>query len=238
MKIATKLKEYVKKAGIAEFGVLDSLGLTTRNSLRVTLNRLVRAGEFLNPSRGVYVSKDVDPFRAATTLRPGYLSLGTALYLHHLIEEYPFTIFVASGRRKSLRLGEHEIYYFKARNYLGVIEKPFKMACIEKAIYDCLAHADLIGYAKIAKVLHNAKFSASVFLSISKDEDAAFFQRLGYILSLVHSRGKEKNKILKYCRKMVRTNAYLQGRSKGRYVREWKLIDNVGEKVILSWWRR
>lgn len=238
MKIASKIKDYVKKAKIVEFRVLDSLGLTSKNSLRVTLNRLVRAGEFYNPTRGVYVSKDADPFWVATTLRPGYLSLGTALYLHHLIEEYPFTIFVASDRRKSFRLGEHEIRYFKAKGYLGVVETPYRMASPEKAICDSLAHADLVGYAKISKALHGAKLSAKSFLPLCKGESSAFFQRLGYILSLLPSRGKEKRKILGHCRKMARATAYLQGRTKGAYVPEWKLVDNVGEKVILSWWQQ
>jgi len=238
MKIATKLLKYVKTARIVEFRVLDSLRLTSSNSLRVTLNRLVKAGEFYNPIRGVYVSKDADPFWVATTLRPGYLSLGTALYLHHLIEEYPFTIFVASSSRASFRLGEHELNYFKAKSYGGIIENPYRMASVEKALYDCLLHADLIGYAKIAKALHNATISAKVFLSLSRRESNAFFQRLGYLLSLLPSLDAEKRKILEHCRKRVRANVYLQGRSKGRYVPEWRVVDNVGERVILSWWQQ
>jgi len=238
MKIATKLKEYVKKAGIVEFKVLDSLGLTSPNSLRVTLNRLVKSGEFYNPIRGVYVSKDADPFYVATVLKPGYLSLGTALYLHHLIDEYPFTIHVASGERGSFRLGEHELRYFKAKSYSGLVEKPYKMASAEKAIYDCLLHSDMVGYAKIAKALHNSKISAKAFLSLSKGEGGAFFQRLGYILSLLPKRRGEKQALLEHCRKKVRANAYLQGRGKGKYIPNWKLVDNVGEKVILSWWQQ
>jgi len=238
MKIATRLKEYVRKAGIAEFRVLDSLGLTSANSLRVTLNRLVKAGEFFNPARGVYVSRDADPFSVATALKPGYLSLGTALYLHHLIEEYPFTIYVASTGRGSFRLGEHELRYFKAKSYSGLVEMPYKMASVEKAICDCLLHADLVGYAKIAKALHNSKITAKEFISVSDGEGGAFFQRLGYTLSLLPARSREKNALMAHCKKKVRANAYLQGRGKGRYVPEWKLIDNVGEKVILSWWQQ
>jgi len=238
MKVATKLRGYVQKAGIAEFSVLDSLGLTSPNSLRVTLNRLVKSGEFYNPARGVYVSKDADPFRIATLLCPGYISLGTALYLHHLSDEYPFTIFAASGKRGSFRLGNHELRYFKAKNYAGLVEKPYKMASVEKAIYDCLLHSDLVGFAKIAKALHNSKISANVFLSLGRGEGSAFFQRLGYILSLLPRLDAEKRKILAHCRKKVRANAYLQGREKGKYVPEWKLIDNVGKEVILSWWQQ
>jgi len=238
MKLATRLREYVRKAGIAEFPVLDSLNLTSSNSLRVTLNRLVKANDFHNPIRGIYVSRDADPFMVATVLKPGYLSLGTALYLHHLIEEYPFTIFVASGSRGSFRLGEHELHYFKAKSYIGTVEKPYKMATAEKAVYDCLLHADLVGYAKIAKALYNSEISAKKFLALSRGEDGAFFQRLGYILSLLPARSKDKNELMKHCRKKIRANAYLQGRGKGKYILEWKLIDNVGEKVILSWWQQ
>ena len=238
MKIATRLKEYVKKAGIAEFRVLDSLELTSSNSLRVTLNRLVKEDEFYNPTKGIYVSKDADPFMVATVLKPGYLSLGTALYLHHLIEEYPFTIYVASSGKGSFRLGEHELHYFKAKSYSGLIEKPYKMASVEKAIYDCLFHSDLVGYAKIAKALYNSEISAKKFLAQSKGEGGAFFQRLGYILSLLPARSKEKNELMGHCGKKVRANAYLQGRGQGKYVPDWKLIDNVGEKVILSWWQQ
>lgn len=238
MKIATKLREYVRKASIAEFRILDSLGLTSQNSLRVTLNRLVREGEFHNPTRGVYVSREADPFDVATKLNPGYLSLGTALYLHHLIDEYPFTIFVASTRRTSLHLGEHEIRYFKAKGYSGVIDALYRMASVEKAIYDCLLHADLVGYAKIAKAIHGAKLSSRTFISLSHNETSAFFQRLGYILSILPSRDREKDRLLVYCRKRVRANTYLQGRKKGKYVPEWKVVDNVGKKVVLSWWQQ
>lgn len=238
MKVATRLKEYVKEAVFAEFRVLASLGIASPNTLRVTLSRLVKAGEFYNPTRGVYVSRDADPFAVATALRPGYLSLGTALYLHHLIDEYPFTIYVASGSRAAFRLGEHELRYFKAKSYSGLVEKPYKMASAEKAFYDCLLHADMVGYAKIAKALYNSEISAGKLIALSRGEGGAFFQRLGYVLSLLPKRDREKRKLMEHCRKMVRANAYLQGRSKGKYVPEWKLVDNVGEKVILSWWQQ
>ncbi len=238
MKIATRLREYVKRAGICEFRILDSLKLASSNTLRVTLNRLAKAGEIHNPTRGVYVSREADPFMVATSLGPGYLSLGTALYLHHLVDEYPFTIYVASESRKTLRLGEHEIRYFKAKNYRGLAEKPYRMATEEKAVYDCLLHANLVGYQRIAKALHGAEFSAKTFLRLCKGENGAFFQRLGYILSLLPSRGGEKERILDYCKKNIGGNAYLQGRAGGKFIPEWKLVDNVGEKVILSWWRQ
>lgn len=239
MKIASRMLGYIRDSKICEFGVLDSLGLTSRNSLRVTLNRLSRAGEIYNPVKGVYVSKEADPFWVATRLRQGYLSLSTALYLHRLIEDYPFTVFVASYCVKRMKLGEHELCYFKAADYSGVAEDTYRLACVEKTFCDCLRHADFVGYPRIAKALYRADFSAGKIIALSRGENGAFFQRLGYLLSLLPSRNKEKNRLLGHCRKKVRANAYLQGRSrKGTYIPEWRLVDNVGEEVIMSWWRQ
>ena len=236
MKIATKLKEYICSAKVTEFKVLDSLGLTSSNSLRVTLNRLVKSKQIYNPIKGYYVCTNADLFEVATILRTGYLTLQTALYLHHLSEEYPFTIYVASNFRKTIKIGEHEICYFRPKNYFGVEHTKYKMASVCKTIYDCLLFADKVGYAKIAKAIYNSKFLAKDFLYLCKNENSAFYQRLGYILSILPKLDEQKKIILQMCEKKVLANVYLQGRKKGEYDSKWKVIDNVGKKVILSWW--
>jgi len=238
MKLATKLRDYIESAKLVEFPGLRSLSLTSENSLRVTLSKLVRNDEIYNPVRGVYVAKSADPFWVATALYSGYISLSSAFYLHHLIDEYPFTVFIASGRRASLQMGGHEFLYFKAKNYLEVEKGAYPVASVEKAIYDSLHHADLIGYPRVTKALHDASISAERLLRICSGEKSAFFQRLGYLLSILPSRDKEKERLMRFCRKKVRANAYLQGRKNGRYIGEWKLIDNVGREVLLSWWRQ
>ena len=141
--LGERLLAYIRNAGIVEFRTLDSLQLTSSNSLRVTLNRLAQEGRINNPVRGVYTAKNADPLSIATRLYPGYLSLSTALYLHHLVEEYPFTIFVASEKRGTLPLGEqHELHYFKAKNYKGIVmeKEGYRTASVEKALYDSLHH--------------------------------------------------------------------------------------------------
>jgi predicted transcriptional regulator of viral defense system len=238
MKIATKLKEYIDEGKLVEFGVLDSLRLTSKNSLRVTLARLVKQGDIYSPLKGIYVSKTADPFWVAAAIFPGYISLTSALYLHHLTDEYPFTIFVGSERRKRLKLGNHELHYFRAKNYKGLERNQYQVASVEKVIYDSLLHPELAGYPRIAKALHSAPISARKFILLCKNEQSAFFQRLGYLLSILPNRDKEKEALLKYCEKRVKANAYLQGRKPGRYVPEWKIIDNVGKEVLLSWWEQ
>ena len=238
MKLATKLRDYIESAKLVEFSGLRSLSLTSENSLRVTLSKLVRKDEIYNPVRGVYVAKSADPFWVATALYPGYISLSSALYLHHFIDEYPFTVFIASEKRGTLRMGGHEFLYFKAKNYLEVEKGTYPVASVEKAIYDSLNHGDLVGYAMVTKALHNAPISAERFFRICRGEKGAFFQRLGYLLSILPARDREKKRLMGFCRKKIRANAYLQGRKNGRYIEEWKLVDNIGKEVLLSWWQQ
>jgi len=235
MKLATRILSYVNDARLTDFQSLRSISSTSDNSLRVTLNRLVRMGELYNPVRGTYVAKGADPLWVATALYPGYISLSSALYLHHLVDEYPFTVFVASNRRGAVRMGSHEFRYFEARNYKGLVENEYRLASVEKAIYDSIHHGDLVSYAMVAKALFNARISARRFMEICDRETSAFFQRLGYLLSILPKRDSDKERLMRFCKKKVRGNAYLLGRTGGTYIGEWKIVDNVGRKVLLSW---
>lgn len=238
MKLATKISGYIQAGKIVEYKTLQSLGLTTDNSLRVILSRLSKRGEIYNPRRGTYVSKDADPFWVATALAPGYISLTSALCLHHLLDEYPFTIFVASEKRYKASLGQHEIRCFKAKNYSGVEHGKYPVASVEKALADCLLHPELVGYPRICKALHDAKISKAKFIPICRNWGGAFFQRLGYLLSLLPEKDREKTSLMNSCKSSFSSNIHLSGRKKGVYSREWKIIDNIGKEVLLSWWRQ
>ncbi|MCL5099797.1 MAG: hypothetical protein M1158_01605 [Candidatus Marsarchaeota archaeon] len=236
MKLTNRLRQYINNAKLTDFRHLASLSLTSENSLRVTLSRLAASGEIYNPIRGVYISKGADMFWVACRLYPGYISLSTALYIHHLTEEFPFTIFVASEVRKSVEMGNIEFAYFKAKDYLGVEKGAYDVASVEKTVCDSLRHGALVNFQTLAKALYFADIKADVVLDLSENEDSAFFQRLGYLLSILPRLDKEKRKLLMECKKRVKANAYLCGRSKGVYIPKWKIIDNIGKEVLLSWW--
>ncbi len=240
MKLATRLLEYVDAAKLTDFRSLRSVAGTSDNSLRVTLSNLVRAGRIYGPVRGIYVSKSADPLWVATALHPGYVSLSSALYLHHLVDEYPFTVFVASDVRGAVKMGGYEFRYFKAHDYRGVedTEGGYRAASVEKAICDSIRHGDLVGYPKVEKALFDAGISAGKFLDICSGETGAFYQRLGYMLSLLPRRDKEKERLMRFCRGKAGGNAHLVGRAGGKYIAEWKIVDNVGKEVLLSWWRQ
>ncbi len=138
-----------------------------------------------------------------------------------------------------VRLGEHELHYFRAKNYLGVEDKGgYKIASVEKCIYDSLLHMDKVDAKAIMKALFYAKLDSKLLLKISAGEDNAFFQRLGYLLSLLPRPNAERKVLLAFCAKRKKSNTYLQGRSKGKYVKEWMIVDNICKEVLLSWLRQ
>ena len=235
MTLTTKVLDYIEASKIAQFSRLKTIADTTENSLRVVINKLVKQGKIYNPVRGFYVSKHADPLWVATTIYPGYISLSSAFYLYNLIDEYPFTVFIASEKRKVVTMGGQEFFYFRAKNYLGIKEDGYKVATAEKAIYDSLLHLDLVGAPMLSKALYYATIDSKTFIAISKKESNAFFQRIGYLLSILPSLDAEKKKLMLFCMKRKGTNAYLQGRKAGHYIKDWKLIDNVGKEVLLAW---
>ncbi|MDE1856226.1 MAG: hypothetical protein KGH49_03260, partial [Candidatus Micrarchaeota archaeon] len=166
------------------------------------------------------------------------ISLSTAFYLHHLIEEFPFTVFVASEMRKSVQMGNLEFSYFKARNYAGVEKGEYPIASIEKAISDSLMHLPLTSFSMLAKVLFYAHIDSAKLILLCDSGGSALFQRLGYLLSLLPRLDKEKSRLLSFCRRKVKATTYLSGRGSGTYVPEWRVIDNVGKEAIMSWWLR
>lgn len=236
MKLATKVKTYIDEARLTGFSRLSSLALTSENSLRVTLNRLVAKGEIYNPVKGTYVSKTADPLWAATILYPGYLTLSTAFYIHHLIDEYPFAVFVGSSVRKSVVMGNHTFVYFKAKDFLGLEKGEYSVASVEKAICDSLRFGSMTSYPMLVRVLYSADIHYDKFIELCKDEKNAFFQRLGYLLSLLPKLSREKSRLMALCKAKVKANTYLQGRESGVYIKKWRIIDNVGEKVLMAWW--
>ncbi|MBI5636137.1 hypothetical protein HY993_04210 [Candidatus Micrarchaeota archaeon] len=128
--------------GVSDLAFLESLKLTDSLSLKTTLSRLNKAGKILRLKRGVYSSNPlVDEFYCAQSVYNGYLGFSTALYLHKLITEVPFTIFVVTtSQSKSKNFGEYE---FKA---VSLKEKAigftrlggYVVSTRPKTLFDCL----------------------------------------------------------------------------------------------------
>ncbi|RLJ02758.1 MAG: hypothetical protein DRP10_00055 [Candidatus Aenigmatarchaeota archaeon] len=239
MKIETKIKEYIEEAEILTFNILKDFNLTSEKSLRVILSNMVKKGTILSPKKGVYVSKNFDPFKIATMLEPGYISLTAALYYYHFISEYPFTIYIASEKIRNYKLGNYELVYFKAINF-KYVDVENKVAFPEKAIYDSLKYYKIVPFKKTLEAIYHARnINWNNFIDLISKEKSSFFQRLGYLLSIMPKKNKKIEKIIDFCKERInkKSKIYLYGRIKGVFIKEWNIIDNLGEKELLSWWK-
>lgn len=97
-------------SGILPLDVLASISPASRGTLLATLCRLARAGRIVRLKRGAYsVAPIRDGYAAAQAKFGGYIAFASALRLHGLIAEEPFTITVATpSTSKTVRAGSLE----------------------------------------------------------------------------------------------------------------------------------
>jgi len=219
--------------------------------IKKVLSSLARKGYLYRLKRGIYLVNEEpgkplikNPYRIALALFPGYIAFSSALRLYGLIEYEPFTIFVAtpekSGRReigeytiKAIALGEKAIgMALKDGVYTSTLAKTF-FDCFYKPAY-------CGGYSEITKALYEAgKADWNEFLSYFKRfASDSLCQRTGYVLELTKSLGVDvPDEVIEYLRSRVRAWSKLVPTlpSRGKSVRKWKLIDNLGKERILGW---
>lgn len=152
----SKLKEKIKTIPKAYFTLLDIKKITSMdvNSLRVSMNRLVKKGEIERISRGVY-SFDTALINwekmACELHRPAYVSFESALAIHNVLSQKPVHITLAtSNRSKKINFGDRIAIYhhLKADLFWGYeMKEGFLLAEPEKAFLD-LTYLASRGYAK------------------------------------------------------------------------------------------
>ncbi|HMB65974.1 MAG TPA: hypothetical protein VKO42_03780 [Patescibacteria group bacterium] len=125
-----------------------------KNSLKVALNRAVKAGDIIKLTRGIYTRPDSDLPRkhlAVTLYRPSYISLEYALSYYNILSQQPYAItLVTTKRKKELQLqGTPLIYkHIQPSLFWGYTQtEDFLLAEPEKAFLD-LAYLSLNGYAE------------------------------------------------------------------------------------------
>ena len=203
--------------------------------------------------RGVYLVQEKpsekpaikNPYTIALAIFKGYIGVSSALRIYDLLEYEPFTIFVVTQNKSGSRgLGE---YTFRAiamgkkaegmTFYNGVyISTP------SKTFFDCFYKPQYAGgYSVITKALNEVNLDWTEFMRYFELASSSMCQRTGYVLEAF---GKETGKVpeyvLDFLRKRIKNNAKLlpSGKSKGKYSREWMVMDNLGRENILSWWYR
>ncbi len=132
----------ISPLGIATLDVLESLQLCDNDTLKTTLSRLNTSGKIIRLKRGVYSTNPIkDAFACAQSTFNGYLGFTSALYLHKLTTEVPFTITVVTRQDSgSKTFGQ---YTFKAvslkQKAVGFENNgPYVVSTRAKTLFDCL----------------------------------------------------------------------------------------------------
>jgi predicted transcriptional regulator of viral defense system len=150
--LAVRLHALARKAKHGVFSVEEAKGwqLCSERVLRVTLARMAEKGLVKRLGRGLYFAPPLeqpqaqvdDLMYAAQRLLGGYLAFATALYLHRLREEVPYTIYVATfGESGSRKFGEIEVKAVALRKAAVGVQRinDYVVSTRAKTLFDCLS---------------------------------------------------------------------------------------------------
>ena len=183
-----------------------------------------------------------NPYKIALALFKGYIGFSSALRIYNLLDYAPFTIFVVTANKsKEEKIGE---YTFKAvamgKRAVGLTYyKGIYLSSISKTFFDCFYKPQYCGgYSAITKAINDAEFDWSEFIRYFDFASDSLCQRTGYVLERMEEETKKKIPPLDPFRKRVKNNTKLvpSGKAGGKYIKKWKVLDNLGKENILSWW--
>lgn len=232
---ATDMLLYIQKAGIVDISSLKSVF----PNAGVALTRLVKAGKLVRLKRGYYTTTPFDPLEAAKYVSSGYVSFFSALYHYNAVSEVPSSVLIATRNNSRVR----EVYDTEFREvaigkrFGGYIDEKIRIATRAKAVYDSFKRPDLSGgFSKLLGAVVELRLKKEEWKELlgyfKKFERPAAFQRMGYLLSLINT---PEWVIEEFRERAGSAKVFLWGRSGGKLVRDWMVIDNVGKGVLLSW---
>jgi len=245
---------------ISVFGFDEAKGIlqTSNQSARHVLMDLTRKGRLQRIQRGRYL---LVPEMAGTELHWAespwvivphlidvcYVGFWTAMNYWGMTEQIPYTVFVATTKRKSsLKFGgqRFEFVTISKKKFFGFVEErasrteTFNISSKEKTIVDGLMHPEYCGgMPEVAKAMWNARDDAdwTSVLEMSKRVGmSAVLRRLGYLLDIL---GIEQG-IADGLRNAHRGYRFLDpNATKERlgYSKEYGLIINRRRNRLLGW---
>lgn len=151
--------------GIAQLNVLESLGWCSRDTLKTTLSRLNARKRILRLTRGVYSTNPMkDAFTCAQRAFHGYLGFTSALSLHALITENPFTLtIVTTNTSATKRFGEYEFRAVALKDKAtGFEQKNGRFVSTRaKTLFDCLYLPRYsVEYPKLIEAFRHARLNS------------------------------------------------------------------------------
>ena len=184
---------------------------------------------------------------ASELVQPYYIAYWSAMNYHGMTEQVPFTIFIASTKRrknKTIHDIQYEFITLSKRKFFGfetvnITGKNVFISDKEKTIADCLDHPEYCGgITEAAKALWNARKEIDfkkLINYVMRMNNRAILKRLGY---LIH---KSEINISEDIDKELKCNiskgyAVLDTMKikKGKYSSGWKLLINISEKELME----
>jgi len=152
-------------SGIALLDVLESLGLCSPGTLKTTLSRLGKARRIIRLKRGVYSANPMrDAFACAQAVFNGYLGFSSALYLHRLAAEVPFTVTVVTKSvSRAKTFGQYEFRAVAMKEKAVGFEKKggYVVSTRPKTLFDCLYLPKYsVEHGKLVDAFKDARLSA------------------------------------------------------------------------------
>jgi predicted transcriptional regulator of viral defense system len=244
--------------GIATAGLVHELfsGMDPHELNRLS-SSLASKGYLHRVRRGLYLVQAepskrpviADPVALGQALFGGYIGFSSALRIFGLIEYEPFTVFSVTRKlSRQTRIGE---YLFKAvamgrRAYGTTFWKGVYVSTPAKTIFDCFVSPQYAGgYANLARAAYECsammepRFDWREFLAYFDDASPSLCARSGFVLDVIRREaGGIPAHVVSSLRERVGNNTRLVpgGPSGGHYVKQWKVLDNLGRDNLMSWW--
>jgi len=208
---------------------------TSQTNTNRILQNMHRKKQIKRIQKGKYILKQnwdqLDIYEIIPHLtRNSYLAYYSALHYHHMTEQVPQQIYIASTTRKrNHKINKQKIKYVKIKpeDYFGyekhghtIVSDP------EKTILDCLTHPKYAGGIKeIIKALEHKLNQIKIIEYTLKQKNPTVAARLGYLLQQKKQLKPQTKKILK---KQIKNYVKLDPTQKKTNPNpEWKLYVNI-----------
>ncbi|MEM3408502.1 MAG: hypothetical protein QXW80_00390 [Candidatus Micrarchaeia archaeon] len=233
--------------------IYNSKKIASPSYFKIVVSSLIKKKIFLQIKKGLYyvtMGETYDEFLLGQHLFGGYIGFSTALWLHGLKTEMPSVCYVVvcKGKKtkkigtmvfKTVSLGEKAVGSIYIDRY--------RVSTKAKTFFDCFLIPKYAGgFQQIIYSLSIADMALNdwnEFLDyIRRFGSSSLIQRVGYIASILRKSNartvpdffiRELKKELEKKGPVI-TTLDPTIKTKGKYISEWKIYDNVGERLFGS----
>ena len=247
-----------KGISVFSFDEAKDILQTSNPSVRHVLMDLTRKGRLQRIQRGKYLlvpekaGRELYWAESPWVIVPHlidvyYVGFWTAMNYWGMTEQIPYTVFVATTKRKNnLKFGNQKFEFvtLSKKKFFGFVEEKasetetFNISSKEKTIVDCLMHPEYCGgIPEVTKAMWNAREDVnwSTVLEMSKRVGVSVvLRRLGYILNILEIEQDIANELKNTFKgyHFLDPNAI---KERIDYSKEYGLIINRSKNHLLGW---